>query len=126
LANEDNYPVVFHCRAGADRTGFLSYLINGLCGVSYENLTRDYELTTASHSSGYRCRANIGEFGFSYTLTEEEIKAASGACWFKTHETIMNDYADGTGNLSYAIEQYLLDIGVDRNHIEQVKEIMIK
>ena len=34
-----------HCVWGRDRTGFLSFLLEGLLGVSYSDLAKDYELT---------------------------------------------------------------------------------
>lgn len=39
-----------HCQGGADRTGILCILIEGLCGVSLKDCTMDYELTTFSCS----------------------------------------------------------------------------
>lgn len=42
LSDEENYPVYYHCRIGTDRTGMFAFMINGLCGVSYEDLCRDY------------------------------------------------------------------------------------
>lgn len=42
LADEANYPVIFHCNIGTDRTGMIAYLVNALLGVSEEDLCRDY------------------------------------------------------------------------------------
>lgn len=41
-------PVAFHCKSGADRTGALSLVIEGLLGVSEGDAARDYELTSFS------------------------------------------------------------------------------
>lgn len=38
----------FHCTAGADRTGTIIALIEALCGVSEEDIVKDWELTTFS------------------------------------------------------------------------------
>lgn len=38
-------PVFFHCTAGADRTGTLACLLEGLLGVSRSDIDKDYELT---------------------------------------------------------------------------------
>ena len=43
--NDPNYSLYFHCRIGADRTGTLAYLLEGLLGVSEEDRYRDYEMT---------------------------------------------------------------------------------
>ena len=42
---ETNYPVIVHCAKGADRTGCIVAILNGLLGVSEEDLTLDWELT---------------------------------------------------------------------------------
>ena len=38
--------IYFHCRWSADRTGYLSLLLEGLLGVPYDGLIKDYELTS--------------------------------------------------------------------------------
>ena len=40
--------VYFHCRVGADRTGTVAYILEGLLGVPDEQRYRDYELTSVS------------------------------------------------------------------------------
>ena len=54
LADPDNYPVTYHCAVGADRTGAVTYLLNGLLGVSREDLIRDYLITNFSYQQKYR------------------------------------------------------------------------
>lgn len=41
----ENYPIVFHCITGADRTGTVAFLIGALVGVDLETLYRDWECT---------------------------------------------------------------------------------
>ncbi len=45
LLDENNYPVDFHCYAGQDRTGTLSYILLALLGVSDNDLSLDWEAT---------------------------------------------------------------------------------
>ena len=45
-------PVYFHCTAGADRTGTLACVLEGLLGMSQSDIDKDYELTTFSTGSG--------------------------------------------------------------------------
>ena len=40
-----------HCVHGKDRTGFLSFLLEGLLGVTYNDLVKDYELTFFSNQT---------------------------------------------------------------------------
>ena len=50
-------PVVFHCAMGADRTGTLACVLEGLLGVSQSDIDKDYELT-----SFYSLRARNGNY----------------------------------------------------------------
>lgn len=50
-------PVVFHCSMGADRTGTLACMLEGLLGVSRSDIDKDYELT-----SFYAVRARNGNY----------------------------------------------------------------
>ncbi len=43
--DDANYPLIFHCIGGADRTGSLAYVLNGFLGVAREDLERDWEST---------------------------------------------------------------------------------
>jgi len=42
---DDDYAMYFHCRIGADRTGTLAYLIEGILGAPEEERYKDYEIT---------------------------------------------------------------------------------
>ena len=46
----DGKVVYFHCHGGADRTGTLAFLLEGLLGVSESDIAKDFELTTYSNS----------------------------------------------------------------------------
>ena len=45
LADENSYPLVFHCVQGKDRTGALAYAIEALLGVSEDLMKKDYLFT---------------------------------------------------------------------------------
>lgn len=45
LADEANYPVLYHCRAGTDRTGVMSALLLTLLGVQRDTVVGDFRLS---------------------------------------------------------------------------------
>ncbi len=45
FADKKNYPIVFHCIGGTDRTGTFAFMMNAFLGVDEEDLIRDYEMS---------------------------------------------------------------------------------
>ena len=58
FADPRNYPVYVHCAGGADRTGSILMLLEGLCGVNETDLCIDYELTTFGFGGYSRMRTD--------------------------------------------------------------------
>jgi hypothetical protein len=54
LCDEKNYPLIFHCAAGRDRTGSLAFILNGLLGVDEEELYKDWEATGFGDNQPFR------------------------------------------------------------------------
>ena len=48
----NNRPAYIHCQAGADRTGIVCLYLEAICGVSQNDIDRDYELTSFSKEPG--------------------------------------------------------------------------
>lgn len=125
LSNEENYPVYYHCNAGADRTGTLAFLINGVLGVSYEDLTRDFEITSFM-GMGNRWRGSE-ESGFTDGVMSDTYTDTYVA-WGKMYELMLTYYSDDEdGSLSAAIENYLVTAcGVEQAHIDALRDIMLE
>lgn len=45
FTNPDNYPIYFHCNLGRDRTGTLAMLVEGILGMTEQDIRREFELT---------------------------------------------------------------------------------
>ncbi len=126
LADESNYPVYFHCNAGADRTGTLAFLIEGLLGVSYEDTIRDFELTSFS-KFGERLRSKIADDGKSFDDSGVYTDDSNNYIAFgKLYSDLLAYYGDNSGNLSTAIYNYLTSyVGVNASEIASVKKILL-
>ena len=80
-----NYPIDFHCITGADRTGNLAYILNGLLGVSPSDLACDYCFTTFARNewTPWNTGGGFDETGrprkYALDRTREAIGAFPGA-----------------------------------------------
>ena len=95
FADERNYPVYMHCWGGADRTGTVAFILEGLCGVSEADLAIDYELTSFT-MFGLRTRVNRGTANYADVIAR--IKSYPGA----TLQAKFEAYAKGTLGLTDA------------------------
>jgi hypothetical protein len=59
-------PVYMHCVFGADRTGLICLLIEGVLGISYDHMAKDYELTSMSDESGNRVKTQYFDAIINY------------------------------------------------------------
>ena len=125
LADESNYPIYYHCNAGADRTGTLTFLINGLLGVSYEDLTRDFEVTSFSVcGKRWRGAGTGGDFAED-DLVMMDDPAVNYVAWGKLHKEILDNYGDEDRVLSKAIERFLKEeCSISADVLARIKSIM--
>ena len=66
LKNADKKPVYYHCFGGADRTGTIGFLLNGLLGVSYTDLVIDFELTSYSSINNEHIRSHLRDHQYDH------------------------------------------------------------
>ncbi len=106
MADESNYPIFFHCVGGNDRTARLAFLVNGLLGVSKEDLIRDWELSSFSFNTVRRRNDSSYWAGFNGFI--ESIEAEEG------------------NSLSEKIENVLINkIGLTQEQVDSIKDIML-
>ena len=108
FADANNYPILFHCSYGRDRTGTLAMLLQGLCGVDKEDLYRDYELSWLhTWSAGGSTPASQVMLNLNLTF----------------------DYLDTllpNGTLAQKIEAYMLMIGLTPAEISSIRANLLE
>ncbi len=107
FADKDNYPVYFHCSVGRDRTGFLSFVLNALCGVDKEMILKEFMLSLYSVTGGYE-KGNVVFYN----------RLMSYFNYFETNY-------EGS-NLSEKVEKYLTDhTSVTHEDCENIRKILL-
>lgn len=111
FADPDNYPIIFHCSLGRDRTGTLAMVLGGLLGLDENTLMMEYELSV-----------------FSYWGTNGTTKFNNGLRK-NIHDTYLyidDNYGDNADSFSEKVELFLIDIGVTAEEIASIKSIMLE
>ena len=86
LSKPENYPLIFHCNIGTDRTGMISFLVNALLGVSEEDLYKDYLFSNLGTIGGTRKITGITDSGYY----EAVMKAEGNTLSEKTYNCLLN------------------------------------
>ena len=104
-AVETNYPIMFHCIRGTDRTGALAYALGALCGVSEDLLIRDYLFSNF---------ANIND-----NIEKRDITGTSFYVY-----GIRN--AEGSTMSEKAMNYLTSTVGVNKTTLESIVSILLK
>ena len=120
LKNADKKPVYYHCFGGADRTGTIGFLLNGVLGVSYTDLVIDFELTSYSSINNEHIRSHIQGHQHSYDRWPALINQ------IKTDTTGGYSY-DTNASLKDNLEQFLIKAcSVPQATIDTIRSIMLE
>ena len=120
LKEADTKPVYFHCFGGADRTGTIGFLLNGLLGVSYEDLVIDFELTSYSSINNEHIRNHLDGHQHQYDrwpalINQIKTDTTGGYRW------------DANALLMDNIENFLVKAcSVPQNTIDTIRDIMLE
>ena len=75
FTNQNNYPVVFHCAIGTDRTGVVAFYLNALLGLKDVDIYRDYLFSNFGNIGGSRGIDNINaHFAYLNTFVGSNIQ----------------------------------------------------
>ena len=120
LKEADTKPVYFHCFGGADRTGTIGFLLNGLLGVSYEDLVIDFELTSYSSINNEHIRNHLDGHQHQYDrwpalINQIKTDTTGGYKW------------DDNALLKDNIENFLIKAcSVPQDTIDTIRDIMLE
>ena len=107
FADENNYPILFHCAIGRDRTGTFAAVLEAFLGADYDDIMADYEMSFFSDAG---CKDESGPDIMFPKITEIY--------------DFLSEYGEGT--LRENTAKFLRDIGVMSEDLESIQRIMQK
>jgi len=120
LLDEKNYPLLFHCTAGKDRTGFASVLLLSALGVDWDTILEDYLLTNQY----------LEEFA---EATSKRIAKESGVAQplvksiFQARESFLKGALDAIQESHDSIDAFLeKEIGIGKSEKDHLRKIFIQ
>lgn len=109
FAEEENYPMNYHCAIGRDRTGTVTILILGLLGVDEDTILKEYLLSFNSKAGG-------GDGTYAYDHAYNVSMLLNG----------LHTYADADAPLKEQVEAFLLYIGITESEIQSIRSILLE
>ncbi|NRB53085.1 MAG: tyrosine-protein phosphatase [Saprospiraceae bacterium] len=120
LLDERNYPLLFHCTAGKDRTGFAAALLLSALGVDQDTIMEDYLLTNfyLEQKGGWDMLQRAADkFGFNLQRVKP-ILIAHEVYIQGAYDAIVEQY----GNMDEFLEKA---IGIGSAEKEKLQEICL-
>jgi len=101
LAVKENYPMYLHCTYGADRTGTIVYLLQGILNMSEKDMIREYQMT--------------GFFSTNFATSD----------YMNVVSKNLNNFSGNT--IQEKIESFLIgEIGITKDQIQAIKNILLE
>jgi len=118
LGNKSSYPLLIHCRAGKDRTGFVAAIIQLALGINKSEVLFDYLLTNKyflPKIKKFLMFPKIISLGMLKTRNIEYLLTAHEANMLEIINIVENDYE--------SIENYLENCGTTKDDLFNLREI---
>ena len=106
IADENNYPLYYHCKIGTDRTGVCTILLQGLLGCSNQQAYQDYLFS------------NFGKIGEQRTIGDGN-----------SHDIrkYMDDFLGYSGEkFQNKVYNFLLGIGVSKDALDHIIDNLVE
>ncbi|MGP8009009.1 MAG: tyrosine-protein phosphatase, partial [Acidimicrobiales bacterium] len=118
LAAVENYPLVFNCFLGKDRTGVLAALVLSCLGVERENIVEDYAFTATRVPFIVEKLRRDPVYRDAIDRTDPVVLAASETTMTRFLEELDRRYGDARG--------WALSAGVKPDELERLIELLLE
>lgn len=119
IMEEDNYPLLFHCTAGKDRTGFGAVLLLSALGVDWETIVEDYLLTNIYLADFANSMSGI--IAQNSTVSQEKIITI-----FQANISFLQGALDAIDASYGSIKEYMKkELSIGESEKDKLKSILV-
>ena len=116
LVSTNGYPVLFHCAAGKDRTGFAAAILLRMLGVPQDVVLEDYLLSNRYYLSAYK-----RELALLHLMKGENFAAVVKG-FLEVHPAYLSAAFEAIDNQHGSFENYVrVGLGLTEKDIEHLK-----
>lgn len=121
LLRDANYPTVFHCTAGKDRTGLAAALVLSALNVPRDTIMQDY-LASNRHSQDYIDKmVRLIEIGSLFRANEEAVRAL-----FAVEASYLNEAFAAIDEHYGSMDNYLQQgLGIGSEERQQLRTLLL-
>jgi protein-tyrosine phosphatase len=120
LASRDRYPILVHCRAGQDRTGFVTAVVLLSLGVDKTGIVADYLLSIGYSVPRVRTMARVMKGLTLGLIFTKNFEAA-----FTAHERNIRAVFTEIETKYGTVEKYLESCGVSEEQLASFRKIVL-
>ena len=122
IQDTNNLPLLNHCTAGKDRTGFASALLLLLLGVPEETVMQDYLL-----SNGFREKMNEKMMAFLGAQLQDEASVEILSAMFEARAEYLQAAFDEIHNVYGSVDQYAeKGIGLTKEQLDDLRDLLLE
>lgn len=115
----ENYPLLIHCRAGKDRTGFIVALIQMLMGFSDSEIVNDYLLSNKYYLPAMKKKLKIMKILSLGTMNTKNYEYI-----LSSHKKNIEIIAENIVTQYKTIDKYLESCGVGTREITEIRRLL--
>lgn len=121
LLSAEAYPVLIHCRAGKDRTGFMCALLQQAAGVKHEAIVQDYVETNRHFGRLTPRMVRLLKIFSLGRVQIDNVRASLSACE-EYLQAAFEQIEHGHGGLT----AYLAKCGVATRELETLRDLLVE
>lgn len=127
MTDEKEYPILYHCTNGKDRTGFMTALILLICGVPESTIISDYTLTNLTFDEAFKTLGTLMAENMKNSEKNAKISKSKLRDFFGVRPEWLKIQLDYIRNHYKNVDDYLMqNTDLTKNDLDAIRNNMLE